>query len=174
MAKPCTKDGQVRFWRHLGAYLKVLFLGNKFYLHITPTWVFTEDGYRVKGGPKIGRLVIKWTGPERNLHLLYHIRFWTSILRGGPGPISIKAGDQRMEISPTPAFVEQLYGIAYDQKDLLRLLDQEAPLIAGNEDELADLAAEEEFNQPEGALDQDELIDEAIEEIEETESDEVE
>lgn len=174
VAKPCAKDGQVQFWRHQGAYLKVLFLGNRFYLHITPTWVFTEDGYRVKGGPKIGRLVIKWTGPERNLHLLYHIRFWTSILRRGAGPISIKAGDQRMEVSPIPAFVEQVYGIAYDQKNLLGLLDQEAPLIAGTEDELADLAAEEEFNQPEGVLDQDELIDEAVEEIEETESDEVE
>jgi hypothetical protein len=174
VAKPCTKDGQVRFWRHMGAYLKMLFLANKFYLQITPTWVFTENGYRVKGGPKIGRLVIRWTGPERNLHLLYHVRFWTSILRGGPGPISIKVGDQQMEISPIPAFVEQLYGIACDQKDLLRLLDQEAPLIANNEDELADLAVEEEFNQPEGVPDEEELIDDAIDEIEETKSDEVE
>lgn len=174
VAKPCIKDGQVQFWRHQGTYLKVLFLGNKFYLHITPTWVFTEDGYRVKGGPKIGRLVIKWTGPERNLHLLYHIRFWTSILRRGPGPISIMAGDQRMEVSAMPAFIQQVYGIAYDQKNLLGLLDQEAPLIAGTEDEIADLATEEELSQPESALDQDELSDEAIEEIEETEPDEVE
>lgn len=171
VAKPCTKDGQIQFWRHLGAYLKMLFLGNKFYLQITPTWVFTEDGHRVKGGPKIGRLVIKWTGPERNLHLLYHIRFWTSILRGGPGPISVKAGDQWMEISTVPAFVEQAYGIAHDQRNLLRLLDQEAPLIADSEDEIADLAAEEELAQPE-VSDEDELTGEVTDE--ETETDETE
>ena len=29
-----------------------MFLGNKFYLRVTPTWVVTDDGSRVKG----------WTG----------------------------------------------------------------------------------------------------------------
>ncbi len=138
VAKPCVKNGQVLFWRHLGAYLKMLFLANNFYLKITPTWVFTEDGYQVKGGPTVGKLAIRWTGAERNMQVLYHVRFWTTVLRTGGGPISIKAGDQRIEISTIPAFVQQAYGIAGDQKDLLGLLDQEAPLIAQKEDEIAD------------------------------------
>ncbi len=138
VAKPCVKNGQVLFWRHLGAYLEMLFLANNFYLKITPTWVFTEDGHQVKGGPTVGKLAIRWTGAERNLQVLYHVRFWTTILRIGGGPISIKAGDQRIEISTIPAFVQQTYGIAGDQKDLLGLLDQEAPLIALEEDEIAD------------------------------------
>jgi hypothetical protein len=138
VAKPCVKNGQVLFWRHLGAYLRMLFLANNFYLKITPTWVFTEDGYQVKGGPTVGKLAIRWTGAERNMQVLYHVRFWTTVLRTGGGPISIKAGDQRIEISTIPAFVQQAYGIAGDQKDLLGLLDQEAPLIAQEEDEIAD------------------------------------
>jgi hypothetical protein len=138
VAKPCEKDGQVLFWRHLGAYLEMLFLANSFYLKITPTWVFTEDGYQVKGGPTVGKLAIRWTGAERNLQVLYHVRFWTTVLRTGGGPISIKAGDQRIEIATIPAFVQQAYGIAGDQKDLLGLLDREAPLIAQEEDDLAD------------------------------------
>lgn len=164
VAKPCSQDGRVLFWRHLGAYLRMLFLANKFYLQITPTWVITEDGSRVRGGPQVGRLVIKWTAPERNLHVLYHIRFWTTVLRTRPGPISIRAGDQRMEISTVPAFIQQSYGIAHDQRDLMGLLDQEAPLLAKKEDELADLATEEELTQAAELLDEDELAPEDIDE----------
>lgn len=149
VAKPCFgKDGQLQFWRHLGVYLRVLFITSKFFLKIVPTWVITEDGFRVKAGPKIGRFIIKWTGPERNMQVLYHVRFWTTILRTGPGRmISIRAGDQWMEASAVPAFVQQAYGIAYDNKDLMGLLDQEAPLIAQEEDNLADRAAEAEISQ---------------------------
>lgn len=146
VAKPCLKDGQVAFWRHLGAYLRVVFLANKFYLHITPTWVITDDGFRVTGGPKVGQLIIKWTGPERNLQVLFHIRFWTSVLRRGSGPITIRAGDQTIEVATVPAFVQQAYGVAQDQRDLLRLLDQEAPLLAEIEEERADEATEAELS----------------------------
>jgi len=157
VAKPCSQGERVLFWRHMGAYLRMLFLANKFYLQITPTWVITEDGFKIKKGPQVGRLVIKWTGAERNLNVLYHVRFWTTILRTGPGPISVRTGDQWMEISTKPAFVQQSYGIADDQRDLMRLLDQEAPLIAEREDELADLATEEELTQAEEPVDESEL-----------------
>jgi len=136
----------------------MLFLANNFYLKITPTWVFTENGHQVKRGPRVGQLAIKWTGAERNLQVLYHVRFWTSALRTGAGPISIKAGDQRIEISTIPAFVQQAYGIAGDQKDLLGLLDQEAPLIAQQEDEMADREIENEGLQA-AALSNDEEAD---------------
>ncbi len=170
VAKPCTKDGKVQFWRHQGAYLRMVFLANKLYLKITPTWVITDDGYRVKGGPKIGRLVIKWTGPERNLQVLYHIRFWTSILRKGAGPISIRVGDQYMELSTVPAFVQQTYGIANDQRDLMGMLDHEAPLIAAREEEMADMAVDEELLNAISVTDDDES-QEFIEDTEEEDSD---
>ena len=142
VAKPCTRDGRVLFWRHLGAYLRLQFLANRFYLKISPTWIITEDGHRVQRGPEVGRLVIRWTGPERNLHVLYHVRFWAWVLRQGRGPISVRAGDQRMGISTVPAFVQQAYGIANDHRSLLNLLDDEASVIAQMEDELADIALE--------------------------------
>ncbi len=154
VAKPCVRDGKTVFWRHLGAYLKILFLANRLYLQVTPTWVITDDGFHVRGGPTVGRLVIKWTGAERNLHILYHVRFWTATLRRGPGPISIRAGDQWMEISTVPAFVQQAHGIEEDQRDLMRLLDQEASLLAEREDILADLAAEQELAQVEEVVDE--------------------
>jgi hypothetical protein len=141
----------VRFWRHLGAYLRIAFLANKLYLQITPTWVITDDGMRLRTGPKVGKTVTRWTGPERNLHLLYHVRFWSAVLkRGRPGPtISVWAGDQTLELATVPAVVQLAYGIAYDQKDLLGLLDQEAELLADQEDEMADFAVELALAQPE-------------------------
>jgi hypothetical protein len=144
VAKPVMKDDKVHFWRHLGAYIQVVYLVNKFYVKIMPTWVISEDGYKASGGPDIGKKVIKWTGPERNLQVLYHVRFWTSILRGSRGGlISVRAGDHTLEIATVPAQVQQPYGIADDQKDLMRLLDEAAPIIAAKEEQLADIAVED-------------------------------
>jgi TIR domain-containing protein len=143
VAKPCQRDGRTVFWRHLGAYLRIVFLANRFYLQVTPTWVITDDSFVVRGGPQVGRLVSRWTGPERNLHLLYHVRFWTMTLRGERrGPISIRTGDQTTEISTASAFIQLAYGIARDQKDLMRFLDEAAPTIGQEEDKLADMAVE--------------------------------
>jgi hypothetical protein len=73
--------------------------------------------------------------------LLFHVRFWTSVLRKRrAGLISIWAGDQSIEIATVPAVIQQPYGIRGDQKDLMRLLDEEAPLIAAEEEENADNA----------------------------------
>jgi hypothetical protein len=98
VAKPCVKNGTTEFWRHHAAYIKLLFLSTRFYIQIIPTWVLTDDGSPVRGGPTVGRLISKWTGPERNLAVMYHVRFWTSVLCERPGPVSIRAGDQWMEV----------------------------------------------------------------------------
>ncbi len=164
VAKPCFKDGQLLFWRHHAAYLKMLFLANHFYIQVTPTWVITEDGFRVCGGPNIGRLLIKWTGAERNLNLLYHIRFWATVLRKGPGPISIRTGDQWIEVSTVPAWVQQSYGIIDDQKNLLELLDDEAPFIAEQEDKMIDEKLDEGLERIAGELEEIEESEALLEE----------
>lgn len=144
IAKPYTdRDGNILYWLNRGAWLKVLFLANKFYLHIRPTWVITEDGVTVKRGPDVGRKVYKWTAPERNLAVLYNIRFWTWVFQDRqPGPISIRAGDRWIEISSRPAFVKQSYGIAEDQKNLMRMLEVQADTLAKEEDEVVNWATE--------------------------------
>jgi hypothetical protein len=124
--------------------LQVIFLVGRFYLKISPTWVITDDGRTPSGGPDIGKRVSKWTNPERNLQVLFHVRFWTSVLRNRrAGPISIWAGDQSLEVATVPALIQQSYGIDGDQRDLMRLLDEEAPLIAAEEEEKADHATSE-------------------------------
>lgn len=58
------------------------------------------------------------------------------MLRRGPGPISVRVGEQTMDASTVPAFVSQSYGIANDQKDVLEVLDEIAPVIALEEENL--------------------------------------
>jgi len=156
-------DGKVAFWRHLAAYIRLIFLANSFFLKIKPTWVFTEDGFIVKRGPNLTRLVNRWTNPERNIHVMYHVRFWTSILRRRSGPISIRTGDQYMELSNRPALIALPYGISDDQKNLMGYLDNEVPFIEQAEDELIDLAAgemelEEELPPEETEEDDEEML----------------
>jgi hypothetical protein len=38
------------FWRHAAGYLTIPFLGNRFYLKVDPTWVFTVDGEQIMRG----------------------------------------------------------------------------------------------------------------------------
>jgi hypothetical protein len=140
VAKPYLRNDAIDKWMHRACYIRAIFLASRFYIQLTPTIILTTDGHQVMGGPEVGRIVTRWLGQERNLHVLYHIRFWTSVLRRGPGPISIRAGDQWLEVATVPAFVQQAYGIEGDRKDLMGLLDREAPRIAQLEDESIDFS----------------------------------
>ncbi|MGP8174513.1 MAG: TIR domain-containing protein [Terracidiphilus sp.] len=163
VAKPVVKDDRVMFWRNLGAYVQLIFLANKFYIQVLPTWVITSDGHTAAKGPDIGRKAIRWTGPERNMQVLFHIRFWTSVLRGSSGgPIAIRAGDQFLEIATAPAQIQLPFGIANDQRDLMSLLDEEAPVIAADEEERAEIVLDATL---EGQVE--------LEELDEPEADEV-
>ncbi len=161
VAKPCFQDGHLVFWRHLGAYIKIIYLASQLYLFIRPTWVLTTNGSLIMAGPNIGRYVIKWTGAERNLQVLFHVRFWTTILRSkpGPGPLSIRAGDQRLEIAARHAMIQLPYGIADDQADLEQQLAEEAELLAEEEEAEVAQAIEAQIATPGETPDDDELED---------------
>lgn len=135
--------GDIVFWRHLAAFIKIVFLANSFFLQIKPTWVFTDDGYKIKRGPQLTRLVNRWTIPERNIHILYHVRFWRNILKRGSGSILIRAGDQLLELSNNFASIELPFGISDDQRDLMNLLDQEVTRIERAENAWMEFATEE-------------------------------
>lgn len=135
VAKPYMKNDELVGWIHPAAYMQIVYLSARCFVKITPTRVFTTDGIHTKTGPDVGRIVIRWLGQERNIHVLYNVRFWTMILRRRPGPtISIWVGDQTLEVEPTPAFIDQAYGIGSDRMNLMDRLGEEAELIAHEED----------------------------------------
>ena len=71
------------------------------------------------------------------------------------------AGDQTIEVATVPALIQQCYGIEGDERDLMKLLDEEAPLIAAEEEEQADNAFESSVDDEE--LDEEQWEDEQLE-----------
>jgi len=105
------------------------------------------------------------------MQVLFHIRFWTSILRGGKGgPIAIRAGDQFLEVATAPAHIQLAFGIGSDQRDLMQLLDEEAPVIAADEEERAEIVLDASLDEDVEIEELDDgEIDEAVPVDEETE-----
>jgi hypothetical protein len=137
VTKPYLQGEAIVHWLHQAAVIRVVFLASRFFVQISPSWLLTHDGERVKGGSDVARVVNRWTARERNLSVLYHVRFWTSILRRGPGRlIAIRVGEETMDVATVPAFVRIAYGIADDQRDVLRALDEAAPRIALEEEQI--------------------------------------
>jgi hypothetical protein len=127
VAKPYVRDGKTLYWLHQAARLGVLTLGARSFLKIEPTWVLTSNGRDPIGGARVTKIVNRWTTPERNLQVSYHVRFWIHTLRRKrKGPtITILVGDQTIELATSSAIVQQAYGIAGDLKDMERALDDE-------------------------------------------------
>lgn len=145
------KDRNVKFCRHIAAKLPVIYLGGKYYVHISPTWIFTKDGspQTLLRGPKLGVLAMRWTGRERNLQILYHSRFWSYVLSDRRSLIRMHAGDQSMLVDTRPAFIRLPVGIANDRANLDSLIynladdfDWRALELPAPVEELVDAASE--------------------------------
>jgi transcriptional regulator with XRE-family HTH domain len=145
------KAGDVKFCRHIAAKLPVIYLGRRYYLHISPTWIFTKDGgpQTLLRGPKLGVLAMRWTGRERNLQILYHSRFWSYVLSDRRSLIRMHAGDQTMLVDTRPAFIRLPVGIANDRANLDSLIynladdfDWRAFELPGPVEEMVDAASE--------------------------------
>jgi hypothetical protein len=142
VSKPLRPEDPKSEWLHAGAYLDVVELAGDLFLKVRPTWVVTVDGRHPKSGLDVGRIVNRWTNRERNLSILYHIRFWTTILSAARPDIEARTHSGLLRISSTAAQLELPFGIASDVIDPEKLLDVEAKLIADSEHELVSRAIE--------------------------------
>jgi hypothetical protein len=117
VSKPLRPNDPKTEWLHAGAYLDVVGLAGSLFLQVRPTWLVTLDGRNPKAGPEVGRIVNRWTNRERNLSILYHIRFWTTILRADREDIEARTNSGVLRISDTPAQLQLPRGIANDRID---------------------------------------------------------
>jgi transcriptional regulator with XRE-family HTH domain len=132
------REGNLTFCRHLAAELPIARLGERLFLKIIPTWLFTTDGraHSLMKGKRVGVLAMRWLGRERNVQILYHTRFWAYVLSQGRSVIKIHAGDQSLLIDTQPAFVRLNFGIKDDHLNLERIVQQVADDFDWNEDEV--------------------------------------
>jgi transcriptional regulator with XRE-family HTH domain len=143
------RDGQIIFCRHLAAELPVARLGNRLFLKIMPTWLFTTDGRAnsLMKGKRVGVLAMRWLGRERNVQILYHTRFWAYVLSQGRSVINVHAGDQSLLIDTQPAFVRLRFGIKDDHLNLEHMVQQVADDFDWNEEEVLKQLARGEDNE---------------------------
>lgn len=113
--------GEVLFWRHHAAHIRVIQLGPDYALHISPTYVLTEDGFKIIGGSRVGKIISHWTAPERNFQIFYNVLFWRWSL--GSKADVIQMGGKAFRIEPLPIQFKTHRGIANDHRDFRRDLE---------------------------------------------------
>lgn len=75
--------GAFKFWRHLAAEFSFIQFGNKWFLQITPKYLFT-DGRETPCDPAlVGPYTTSQKARERNPQVLNHVLFWAHTLADG-------------------------------------------------------------------------------------------
>jgi hypothetical protein len=134
-AKKSRDDGTNPFWVHQAARLCFQTLGDRLFLMIEPSYVFSVDGRKPLQGKLVGPLSMKWSGKERNAAILRHIMFWSRTLAKWQTKIEIATGAAPIVLSGVPAVARTSVGINDDRVGI-------GSLLAQVEDELALAAAE--------------------------------
>lgn len=132
------RENRIIFCRHLAAELPIVRLGERLFLKIMPTWLFTADGraHTLMKGRRVGVLAMRWLGRERNVQILYHARFWAYVLSQGRSVINVHAGDQPFLIDTQPAFIRLGFGLRHDHLNLENMVQQVADDFDWNEEEV--------------------------------------
>ncbi len=110
-------------WIHQAARLRFETLGDRLYLAIEPSWVFTTDGKIPVAKETVGPLTMKWSGKERNGAILRHVLMWSDVMTSGKREAVLEAGDQKLIIGRLPATVQAPIGIVDDRVGVGALLE---------------------------------------------------
>ena len=110
-------------WVHQAARLHFERLGNKVFLSIEPSWMFTVDGRQPVSREDSGPLAMQWGGKERNGTILRHTLMWSDVITRGQKTARIQAGTQTATIGRLPAVAQTSIGIAEDKVAMRALLE---------------------------------------------------
>ena len=107
--------GTFKFWRHLAAEFRFEQFGRKWFLRVTPKYLFTDDGKKVCNPALVGPYTTKLKAMEHNPQVLNHVLFWGQTLANGRPRIEMTLyGETLVVIEPEPATVIADFAIPYD------------------------------------------------------------
>ncbi|MBX7207025.1 MAG: toll/interleukin-1 receptor domain-containing protein [Verrucomicrobiaceae bacterium] len=150
VAAPKTRpDTEEQFWVHYAARMRFEFLGDRLFLRIDPSYIFTSDGRNPLDSKATGRLSIQWTGKQQNPDLLRLMLFWIRVLADGKPEVRIAAGGSFIKAKAFPASSSAHFGVTGDYIRIQALLQGAEPTLDDIVDELTeteddDLQAEDE------------------------------
>lgn len=121
--KKIVPDSNDSFWVHHAAYIKFRQLGDRLFIVVEPTYLFTTDGNSPFDGRKMGRMVMMWGGRERNPSVLRNLLFWGRIISKGCDQVEIHTGGESILASSIPASALMNVGIEGDSIRIKALVD---------------------------------------------------
>lgn len=75
--------GAFKFWRHLAAEFSFVRFGRKWFLQVSPKYLFTDDGKKTCHPDLVGPYTTSQKAKERNLQVMNHVLFWAHTLAAG-------------------------------------------------------------------------------------------
>lgn len=75
--------GAFKFWRHLAAEFSFVQFGSKWFLHVSPKYLFTNDGKKPCHPDLVGPYTTSQKAREHNSQVMNHVLFWAHSLAGG-------------------------------------------------------------------------------------------
>ncbi len=111
--------GAFAFWRHLAAEFRFEQFGDKWFLRVTPKYLFTDDGKRPCNPALVGPYTTKLKALEHNPQVLNHVLFWGQVLANDRTRIEMTLfGETLVVIDPQPATVVADFAIPFDPATL--------------------------------------------------------
>lgn len=143
-------DGSV-FWVHHAARMRFKRIGERFFLMIEPTYLFTSDGSQPLAGQEMGKMVIMWSGKQRNPDILRNFLFWAKTIARNQRMIEIETAGSPIVISAIPALTVTNQGISADHiriGSLMKTVDTDLETAAKDVEIIQPDELEEEDNEP--------------------------
>ena len=107
--------GTFQFWRHLAAEFRFEQYGDKWFLRVTPKYLFTNDGKEPCNPALVGPYTTKLKAMEHNPQVMNHVLFWGQTLADGRARIEMTLfGETLVIIDPEPATVVADFAIPFD------------------------------------------------------------
>lgn len=138
--------GEGHFWVHHAARINFRRVGQRVFLQVEPTYLFTGDGETPLEGQSTGRLSMMWGGRQKNPDILRNLVFWAKTMARSGERIRIDTGGQSIVVSAIPATAKVNVGIEGDTVrigSLMYQLDHELD-DAANDVVVADESEDEE------------------------------
>jgi hypothetical protein len=76
-AEKIVPSGKGSFWVHHASRMRFCRIGERVFLQVEPTYLFTSDGEIPLEGQSTGRLSMMWGGKQKNVDILRNFIFWS-------------------------------------------------------------------------------------------------
>lgn len=112
------KNGIVQFWVHHAVTLDIVSFGGKWFVKVSPGYVFTVDGVTYFASDKVGKLATRRKAREWNNIMLNHLIFWREMLSDNRAAINVNCYGQIFTIAKSYESGIANFGIMKDRKSL--------------------------------------------------------